>query len=52
MIRSNLSLMSEKCVIITRFTKTQKVTNLERDPRATVLVESGTAYSEMQAVIM
>jgi nitroimidazol reductase NimA-like FMN-containing flavoprotein (pyridoxamine 5'-phosphate oxidase superfamily) len=48
----NFGIDAEKRVIITSFTKAQKVKNLERDPRATLLVESGTAYAEMQAVIM
>lgn len=32
------------------FTKSQKVVNLERDPRVTVLVEAGDAYSELRGV--
>jgi hypothetical protein len=36
---------------MTAFRKSQKVRNLERDPRATVLVESGAAYGELRAVM-
>jgi PPOX class probable F420-dependent enzyme len=38
-------------ILITTFRKSQKVRNLERDPRATLLVESGTVYSELKSVI-
>ncbi len=39
-------------VIITTFAKSQKVRNLERDPRATLLVESGEAYRELKSAIL
>jgi len=39
-------------VVITTFVKSQKVRNLIRDPRATLLVESGSAYRELKSVIM
>jgi PPOX class probable F420-dependent enzyme len=32
------------------FAKSQKVRNLERDPRATLLVEAGTEYTELRGV--
>jgi PPOX class probable F420-dependent enzyme len=32
------------------YTKSQKVRNLERDPRATLLVETGTEYVELRGV--
>ena len=38
-------------ILITSFRKSQKVKNLERDPRATLLVESGTTYREMKSVM-
>ena len=38
-------------IIITTFRKSQKVKNLERDPRATLLVESGQTYSQLKSVI-
>lgn len=38
-------------IIITSFAKSQKVRNLERDPRATLLVESGKTYAELKSVI-
>ncbi len=47
----NFGLDEQDRIITTTFTKSQKVKNLERDPRATLLVESGVAYAEMQSVI-
>src|SRR6185369_16599331 len=32
------------------YAKSQKVRNLERDPRATLLVETGTEYTELRGV--
>ena len=32
------------------YAKSQKVKNLERDPRATVLVETGTEYTELRGI--
>ena len=34
------------------YAKSQKVRNLERDPRATVLVETGREYSELRGVMI
>jgi PPOX class probable F420-dependent enzyme len=34
------------------FTKSQKIVNLRRDPRITVLVERGDAYAELQGVVI
>jgi nitroimidazol reductase NimA-like FMN-containing flavoprotein (pyridoxamine 5'-phosphate oxidase superfamily) len=39
-------------VIIVTFAKSQKVKNLARDPRATLLVESGTSYSELKSAVL
>lgn len=47
----NYGLDEEGRILITSFRKSQKVKNLERDPRATLLVESGEKYRELQAVI-
>lgn len=38
-------------VLITTFAKSQKIRNLERDPRATLLVESGETYDQLKSVI-
>jgi PPOX class probable F420-dependent enzyme len=38
-------------ILLTAFAKSQKVRNLERDPRAALLVESGETYAQLQAVI-
>ncbi len=37
--------------LISSFRKTQKVRNLARDPRATLLVESGEKYQELKSVV-
>ena len=42
---------AEDRFLITSFRKSQKVKNLERDPRAALLVESGFAYHELKSVI-
>ena len=34
------------------FAKSQKVRNLERDPRATLQVEAGTSYAELRGVML
>jgi nitroimidazol reductase NimA-like FMN-containing flavoprotein (pyridoxamine 5'-phosphate oxidase superfamily) len=47
----NYGLDDQGRILITTFRKSQKVKNLERDPRATLLVESGTAYRELKSVI-
>jgi nitroimidazol reductase NimA-like FMN-containing flavoprotein (pyridoxamine 5'-phosphate oxidase superfamily) len=47
----NYGLDPEGRIILTAFAKSQKVRNLERDPRATLLVESGEAYGELRGVI-
>ena len=39
-------------IVFRSFTKSQKIVNLARDPRITVLVERGIAYSELQAVMI
>jgi PPOX class probable F420-dependent enzyme len=39
-------------VWIWTFAKSQKVKNLERDPRATVLIETGTEYSELRGAMV
>jgi len=39
-------------VLITSFRKAQKVRNLERDPRATLLVESGETYAQLKSVMI
>jgi PPOX class probable F420-dependent enzyme len=48
----NYGLDPEGRIIITSFRKSQKVRNLERDPRATLLVESGDNYADLKSVIV
>lgn len=39
-------------VVMTTFTKSQKIRNLERDPRVALLVEAGEQYAELQGVVL
>jgi PPOX class probable F420-dependent enzyme len=39
-------------VVMTTFTKSQKIKNLERDPRVSLLVESGLEYAELKGVVL
>ena len=39
-------------VVFRSFTKSQKIVNLQRDSRLTVLVETGTAYEQLQGVMI
>ena len=47
----NFGMDDEGRFLISSFRKTQKVRNLERDPRATLLVESGEEYQELKSVV-
>ena len=38
-------------IVMTKFTKSQKIQNLKRDPRVTLLLEDGTVYAELRGVI-
>lgn len=48
----NYGLDEEGRVLLTSFARSQKVRNLERDPRASLLIESGDRYAELKAVIL
>ena len=37
---------------MTTFRKSQKVNNIRRDPKVTLLVESGLEYSELRSVML
>ncbi|MYD43386.1 MAG: pyridoxamine 5'-phosphate oxidase [Gammaproteobacteria bacterium] len=39
-------------LLCTTFSKSQKVLNWQRDPKASLLIESGTVYSELQGVMI
>ncbi|MEZ5175015.1 MAG: PPOX class F420-dependent oxidoreductase [Acidimicrobiia bacterium] len=39
-------------IVFRSFTKSQKIVNLARDPRLSVLVEEGDAYSELRGVMI
>jgi PPOX class probable F420-dependent enzyme len=44
--------MDDGRVVFRSFTKSQKIVNLMRDPRLTVLAEAGDAYAELQGVMI
>jgi len=44
--------MEEGKIAFRSFTKSQKILNLQRDPRITVLHERGLAYTELQGVMI
>jgi len=48
----NFGLDEQGRVLMLTFAKSQKVKNLERDPRATLLVESGLVYQELRSLII
>ena len=39
-------------ILMTTFRKSQKIFNLKRDPRVTLLVESGDVYQELKSVLI
>ncbi len=43
---------ADDSIVISTFTKSQKIRNLERDPRVSLLVESGEVYNELQGVVI
>lgn len=47
----NFIIDEEARYVIVTFRKSQKVTNLQRDPKASLLVESGLAYGELKSVL-
>jgi PPOX class probable F420-dependent enzyme len=44
--------VEEGQVVFRSFARSQKIRNLQRDPRLTVLVERGEAYAELQGVMI
>lgn len=44
--------MEDGKIVFRSFTKSQKIVNLKRDPRITVLLARGIAYSELQSVMI
>jgi len=44
--------MDDGKIVFRSFTKSQKIVNLMRDPRLSVLVEAGDAYSELRGVMI
>jgi PPOX class probable F420-dependent enzyme len=45
-------LEEDGAVIMTTFTKSQKILNLKRDPRVTLLAEAGETYSDLRGVVI
>jgi PPOX class probable F420-dependent enzyme len=39
-------------IVMTTFTKSQKIRNLERDPRVSLLVEAGEEYKDLKGVVI
>lgn len=48
----NYGVDGEGRIVIATFRKSQKVRNLERHPRATLLVESGESYADLKSVVL
>ena len=44
--------MDDGKIVFRSFTKSQKIVNLMRDPRLSVLVEAGDSYAELQGVMI
>ena len=42
----------DNVIYMTTFRKSQKINNLRRDPRVSLLVESGNAYQELKSVLI
>jgi nitroimidazol reductase NimA-like FMN-containing flavoprotein (pyridoxamine 5'-phosphate oxidase superfamily) len=40
------------CLYVTTFSKSQKVLNWKRDPRASLLVETGTEYAKLKGLVI
>ena len=39
-------------IVMSTYTKSQKIRNLRRDPRVSLLVEDGTSYPELRGILM
>ena len=39
-------------IVMSTFTKSQKIRNIERDPRVSLLIESGEVYEKLQGVVI
>jgi len=44
--------MEDDKIVFRSFTRSQKIVNLQRDPRLTVLAETGDAYEELRGVMI
>jgi PPOX class probable F420-dependent enzyme len=43
---------SDGSVVMSTYTKSQKILNLKRDPRVSLLVEDGATYNELRGVVL
>ena len=46
------SLADDGTIAMTTFSKSQKIQNLRRDPRVSLLVEAGSVYNELRGVVI
>jgi len=46
------ALEDDTTILMTTFRKSQKISNLKRDPKVSLLVESGDAYQELKSVLL
>jgi len=46
------SLASDGAITMTTYTRSQKIANLRRDPRVSLLAEAGLEYGELRGVVM
>ena len=46
------ALEEDGAVVMTTFTKSQKILNIKRDPRVSLLAEAGETYSDLQGVVI
>ena len=46
------ALDDDGAVVMTTFTKSQKIQNLKRDPRVSLLAEAGETYSDLRGVVI
>ncbi len=44
--------LQDQAIVLETFTKSQKVKNLERDPRLTVMLEAGDVYEQLKGVVI
>jgi PPOX class probable F420-dependent enzyme len=43
---------SDGAIVMSTYTKSQKIQNLKRDPRVSLLIEDGSQYAELRGVVL